>query len=129
MTAPQLVFLLALCAAGCDRGPALYHVSGSVTYDDKPLPAGQIFFDPDVSKGNDGPQGFAHIKAGEFDTAEGGRGVRGGPYVIRIQGFDGKPGNELPLGKPLFTNFRESRDLPKEKSEQNFDVLAKGKDM
>ena len=76
-------------------------------------------------KGQDAPQGSADIKDGKYDTALGGRGVLGGPYVIRINGFDGQTGNDLPLGKPLFTNHVESRDLPKEPSQQNFEIAKK----
>ena len=102
MTALRVAALVICClTTGCNRRPVLYHVSGTVTYDGQPLPAGQVFFDADLTKGHDGPQGFAYIKDGQFDTAQGGRGVLGGPYVIRIQGFDGKPGRELPLGKPF----------------------------
>ena len=102
----RVAALLSLATAGCGGGPKMYPVSGTVTYDGKPLPAGQISFEADVTKGHDGPQGMAYIKDGRFDTAQQkGKGVLGGPYVIRIQGFDGTPGNELPMGKPLFTDF------------------------
>ena len=37
----------------------------------------------------------------------------GGAYIARIDGFDGKPGNELPLGRSLFTNHQVKRDLPR----------------
>lgn len=113
--------------AGC-RGSKLYDVSGRVTYDGKPVPAGVIYFDPDFTKQNDGPQGYALIKDGSYSTAaQGGRGVAGGPHVVRIEGFDGKPGAELPLGKPLFTDYHEARDLPRARSEQDFTVLSNGK--
>jgi hypothetical protein len=121
--AVAVVFLV----VGCNRGPEMYSVSGTVTYDDRPLPAGQIFFEADVTKGHDAPQGFAYIKDGHFDTAQGGRGVVGGDYVIRIQGFDGKPGNELPLGKPLFNDYVEAPDLPRGPSQLEFSVPAHGK--
>jgi hypothetical protein len=114
--------------AGCDGQPRLHHVSGKVMYDGKPLPAGVIYFDPDVSKNNDGPQGYAIIQNGEYDTAAaGGKGVVGGPHIARIEGFDGKPGEELPLGRPLFTDFKQPLDLPKAASTQNFDVPARAR--
>jgi|GEM_PF-194924 len=116
---------LTLLAVGCS-GPTMYSVSGSVSFDGKPLPAGVIFFDPDVSKSNDGPQGYAIIKNGRYDTAApGGKGVVGGAYIARIEGFDGSPGEELPLGKPLFTDFQKAIELPKAKSTQNFDIPGK----
>jgi hypothetical protein len=114
-----------LLLAGCHQGPRLYPVSGKVMYGDKPLPAGVIYFDPDSSKKNDGPQGYAIIQNGEYNTAAtGGKGVIGGPHIVRIEGFDGKPGEELPLGRPLFTDFQQPLDLPKAPATQNFDVPA-----
>jgi hypothetical protein len=117
-----LVFLVSL--NGCNRSPPSYHVSGTVLFKGQPLPAGEIFFEPDASKGNQGPQGYAVIKEGKYDTAVTKRGIKGGPYNIRIEGFDGRPSNELPMGKPLFANSQEKRDLPQVNSEQNFSVNA-----
>lgn len=108
----RLLFFAAalLCLAGCadDR---LQEVSGTITHDGAPLPAGVIWFDPDPNHPAKPPQGFAYIKDGKFDTLNKGRGVRPGAYLVRVEGFDGKPGNELPLGKPLFTDFQEKRDF------------------
>jgi hypothetical protein len=120
-----VVVFLALAAAGCEQGPRRYNVAGTVTYDGRPLPAGMIYFDPDVSKKNDGPQGYAFIKDGKFDTAETKSGPVGGPHVARIEGFDGKPGEELPMGRPIFTDFSQPVDLPREDATLAFDVPAK----
>jgi hypothetical protein len=121
-----LVAAICLLPAGCGGGPKLYDVSGAVTYDGKPLPAGVIYFDPDVLKKNDGPQGYALIKDGAYSTADaGGKAVVGGPYLARIEGFDGKPGNELPLGKALFTDFQQAVDLPRAACTRDFDVPVK----
>lgn len=110
-----------LVGIGCsDR--AVYPISGKVTFQNKPVPAGEIFFDPDASKNNDGPQGHATIKAGVYNTAEGGKGIIGGAYVVRIQGYDGKQANELPLGHPIFETFTQSIDLPKTASTKDFEI-------
>jgi len=122
-----VIAVLPALMAACDRGLRLYPVKGTVTYDGQPLPAGQIFFEADISKGHDGPQGFAFVKQGKYDTTQGGRGVLGGPYVLRVEGFDGKEGVELPLGRPLFTDFSEQRDLPQQASEQNVTIAARKK--
>ena len=117
--------IFALVPCGCDSGPTLFHVSGQVTFGGKPLPAGVIYFDPDYMKKNDGPQGYALIKEGQFSTqAVGGRGVIGGPHLARIEGFDGKPANELPMGQPLFTDFSQPIDLPKSDTKVTFNVPA-----
>lgn len=115
-----VLWLLASVAAlpvGCGDGKEkLYDVSGTVTYHDKPVPLGTVFFDPDVTQGASGTQGFATIRDGRFSTALDGRGVRGGPHVLRVQGFDGKTANEAPYGQPLFAEYLLKRDLPKEDS-------------
>jgi hypothetical protein len=109
--------------AGCgDDGPRRYDVSGTVAYNGQPLPAGQIFFDPDAAKGHDGPQGYALIKDGRYNTAETDQGPIGGPHIVRIEGYDGKPGEELPLGRPLFNDFQQSVDLPQEDTKLDFVV-------
>lgn len=119
---PVLLVLSSLVAAGCGNS-GMYHVAGQVTCDGQPLPAGVLYFDPDVTRGNDGPQGYAMIKDGRYSTsAVGGKGVVGGAYVARIEGFDGRPGQELPLGRPLFTDFTQTLDLPAADSQQDFAV-------
>jgi hypothetical protein len=112
----------AIGLAGCAQEEKLYDVSGTVTYDGQPIPKGLIFFDPDVTKGGNGPQGFANIWDGKFTTADKGKGIRGGAYVIRVNGFDGKEAPEAPFGKFLFPEYTESRELPKEKSELKLDI-------
>ncbi|MBX7105335.1 MAG: hypothetical protein K1X57_14725 [Gemmataceae bacterium] len=107
--------LVAYAALGCGQGPAEYHVAGTVTWNGKPLPRGQIFFDPDLRKKNDGVQGYAMVEDGRFDTRKG-RATAGGPHVIRAAGFDGVAGSELPLGRPLFAEITIERDLPKQNS-------------
>jgi hypothetical protein len=102
--------------AGCGSEEKLYRVSGTVTYDGKPIPKGLIFFDPDGTKGTAGGQGFANILNGKYDTAAEGKGVRGGTYVVRVNGFDGKEANEAPFGQPLFPEYIGSKELPKEDS-------------
>lgn len=81
-----------------------------------------IWFDPDFSSKNDGPQGYAFIKDGKFDTAETKSGSIGGPHIVRIEGFDGKPGEELPMGRPIFTDFSQPVDLPAEGTTLDVDV-------
>jgi hypothetical protein len=114
-----------LALAGCRAGDKLYDVSGTVTYAGQPIPKGLIFFDPDASKGMAGTQGFANIEGGKFDTANRGKGIRGGAYVIRVSGFDGKEANEAPFGRPLFPEYQEKRDLPKANSTLDLDVPGK----
>jgi hypothetical protein len=116
----------AVLLIGCgEAGPPRYHVTGKVSFGGQPVPQGMIFFDPDVSKGNDGRQGFAFIKDGVFDTRLDGQPQIGGPHLVRIQAFDGKPGNELPLGRQLAPEFTTPVDFPKEESAHEFEVPKK----
>lgn len=113
---------LAVVIAGCGpQGPVRYRVQGSVTYDGKPVPVGRIIFNPDMTKGNRGPQGFAVIENGRFDTARNhGKGTSGGPMVVTIDAFE-------PSGagtRPLVSGHQESRDFPMAAAELTFDVPA-----
>jgi hypothetical protein len=125
----NLGFLLAaLVLAGCGTGDeVLYDVSGTATFDGKPIPKGVIFFDPDPTKGGAGGQGFANIWDGKYTTAEKGRGVRGGAYIIRLVGFDGKTGQEAPFGDFLFPEHQEAKELPKANSTLDFAINKKEK--
>lgn len=107
---PRLTLAAALLLAGC-ADDKLRDVTGTVTHGGAPVPKGVVWFDPDPAHPGNPPQGYAYIEDGAFTTAGTGRGVKPGPYLVRVEGFDGKPGEELPLGKPLFTDFREKRDL------------------
>jgi hypothetical protein len=108
--AAAVVALAGLSGCGDEK---LQDVTGTITYDGRPLPAGVVWFDPEPNHPGKPPQGYAYIKDGRFNTAEQGRGVKAGAYLVRVEGFDGKPGNELPMGKPLFTDFQEKREMPK----------------
>ena len=114
-----ILFVLGLAFfTGCSQQEKLYRVSGVVTYGGKPVPKGLIFFDPKT----DGPQGFANIVEGKFDTAQQGRGVRGGTYNVRVNGFDGKEANEAPFGQALFPEYTGTKDLPQQDSTYDLDI-------
>jgi len=128
------VFLAAsMLLAGCQPSVEGYRVSGKVTFNGAPVPAGKIYFNPDGSQGNSGASGYATIKDGQYDTAaEGGRPHAGGPMVVGIEGFDPSAKGEQAAGdtsgeetvKMLFPNYETKVDLPKETSTQDFDVPA-----
>jgi hypothetical protein len=119
--------LLVVALAGCgDGGPPRYHVQGKITLAGQPVPAGQIFFDPDLAKGVDGPSGFAMIKNGAFDTRENGQPQIGGPILVRIDAFDGKPGQELPMGRLMRPTYATAVELPQADATKDFDVPRSG---
>jgi hypothetical protein len=108
--ARSIAFASALAAgllAGC-QGDGLVPIHGTVTFAGQPVPAGVVWFDPDA--GNPAAQGYALIKDGRFVTADaGGRGIKPGAYVVRVEGYDGKPAGEFPMGKPIFRDHQEKR--------------------
>ncbi len=121
----RLVAMLApLVLAGCGpAGPARYDVSGTVTFDGQPVPLGTITFLP--APGNSGPGGSATIENGRYDTTVSGKGPTTGPHVAVISGFDGKAvgGVEKLLeGRPLFIEYRETIEIPQERTAVDFVV-------
>ena len=117
-----LVLTGAALLVGCCSGEQLHDVSGTITYEGKPVPKGLIFFDPE--KGTPGTQGFANIENGRFDTSVSGqgKGIRGGAYSVRISGFDGVVGPEAPFGKALFPEHEFKKDLAAQKQTLDYDV-------
>ncbi len=124
--------LLVSGLVGCG-GDAGYHVSGTVTFDGKPIPAGKIYFTPDNSKGNSGATGYATIENGAYNTsAEGGKPIVGGPTIVGIEGADpsvetdqnsADTSGEVTI-KSLFPYYTTTAELPEEDVVQDFDVPA-----
>jgi hypothetical protein len=126
LTRAGLVALVA--AAGCsDGGPRRYSVSGAVTLDGRPVPAGEIVFEPDPARGNNGPGSVVRIRDGRYQT-EPGLGVVGGAYIVRITAMSGTPFGDSLDGKPLLPGPRvEAVEFPAGESTRDFDVPAGGK--
>ncbi len=120
-----LVALAAAPAAGCgDGGAKRYSVSGAVSLGGRPVPAGEVVFEPDASKGNNGPGSVVRIRDGRYQT-EPGRGVVGGAYVVRITPMSGTPFGDSLDGKPLLPGPRvETVEFPAADSTRDFDVPA-----
>ncbi|MCA8993502.1 MAG: hypothetical protein KDA88_16055 [Planctomycetaceae bacterium] len=116
-----LLLLSATCiamASGCG-GPdvKLDHVSGTVTFDGKPVPYGQIQFVPNKQHDQSGPAGSAEIVDGKFSTENGGKGLVFGSYSVRITAFSAKPPQtegesaEEAAVTPLFTGYEMEMDV------------------
>ena len=117
-----------LMQAGCgvQDGPERYKLSGSVTMSDgKPVPAGEINFEPDHLAGNTGPGSMAQIQKGQY-TLPTDQGVVGGKYTVTISPFDGVAFGESIQGKPLTkAQHVEKVDLPTKNSTRDFKVNVK----
>lgn len=123
------VLLTACVTAGC--GPSdRYALSGSVTFDGKPIPAGTITFLP-FGGGKPGrTAGFCKIKAGTYATKTG-RNPGSGPHRVMISGCDGVPYQsrmgeiveDQSMGKQMFPTHLIIIDVP-EKSGTVFDFAV-----
>jgi len=119
--------MLAALLSGCG-GEKIYNLSGTITFQGKPVPRGYIVFEPDTSAGNNGAAAFAKIMDGHYDTRnEDGRGTLGGSHLVRIRAFDGIPAGELRDGRLLFPDYSTTADLPKHDATQDFEVPASAK--
>lgn len=112
-------------ALGCSRQePGRCDLHGTITFNGKPIPAGSIVFEPDASRGNHGASGFAVIKGGRYDTRQAGKRIPAGPVTLWVSGFDGTPGSDSGLGKPLFPTYTMKRDVSPQMPTLDVDVPA-----
>jgi hypothetical protein len=114
-------------AVGCG-GDGNHRLSGKVTFKGQPVPAGKVYIMPDGAKGNTGPAGYANIKDGLYDTAAiGGKGTKGGPVKIAVEGIDPTPpagaGPDV-TSTVLFARYETTADLPDADSTKDIDVPA-----
>ncbi len=124
-----LLLLLLFALSGCGakvKGPERFQVTGTVTFDGKPVPAGEIIFAPDTAAGNNGPGSLAEIEDGKYTTTFG-KGVVGGAYILRVSGSDGVSTDDLPSGKSLFSGYEVKHDFPKKDSTFDIEAPAKSK--
>jgi hypothetical protein len=119
-----LVFFGCTLLGGCSSRDKGFAVSGTVTFDGRPVPAGRIYFDPDPKTNPNSPQGFADIQDGHYDTAQSGRGTPGGMFTVRIEGFDGRSTAQFSFGQPLFNTHQERVELPAATTQKDFHVPA-----
>lgn len=113
--------LLTTCVGCGDDGK--YKVTGTVNFNGKPVPAGEIRFTPD--KGNKAPMVLVRIKNGAYETPDD-KGLVGGAYQLRVSGFGSAGNTKDPtapdFGKPLFKTYREDVEFPKDDYEHNIEI-------
>src|SRR5262249_42607405 len=124
----EAAFLAAVLLGGCGTDDsARYPVSGTVTIGGKAVPVGEVVFEPDSSRGNNGPGSVAQIKDGRYGTGAK-LGVVGGPYIVRITPFDGVSNQHSSGGKPLLrAPYVVCVEFPSEKSSHDFDIPVGGR--
>jgi len=114
----------ALVVAGCGRGGVeRFDVSGKVTFNGAPVPAGLVIFDPALDEKQDGVEGFAEIHDGRYGTRGQKKGISGGRYRVRIRGFS-VPEKEGAAPRKLFDEYQVTVDFPRDSTEHDFEVPA-----
>jgi hypothetical protein len=108
-----LLFLACIVVAGCgQRGvPPRFQVQGTVTFKGRPVPSGTIRFEPDGSRGNQGPVSVIPIREGHYRSDQ--PGVKGsikGPLVVWISGYPARDPN-VEIQPPLFPEYRTTVDM------------------
>jgi hypothetical protein len=109
--------------SGCGDGVQRVRVSGQATFQGKPIPYGNITFEPDTAKGNQGPQGYTQIRDGKYDTDSSGVGPCPGPQLVHIVAYP-----DLSSGAPRKSmrviDFHTNVELPRQAHTHDFEVPA-----
>jgi len=126
ITATLVLLVLAVglpLAGGCGKSKVQRHnLSGKVTFRGKPVPVGLIVFEPDATKGSRGPQGYAQIFDGRYETDKFGKGAVLGAMNVEITGFPPGDGSEGNPGAPLFPPYKTQTQISPETTTLDFDV-------
>lgn len=120
------LFIILLCVGCSGEGSGVdrYEIQGNVTFNNEPVPAGQIIFEPDTKNGGQGPAAIAEIKNGQYQIPEN-KGIVGGPHVVRIIGYKGIAMGDSEVdggGEMLFPEY--SKPVKLEKKNSILDVLV-----
>jgi hypothetical protein len=114
---------LMMLVVGCKPKSDRLSFEGAVTWKGQPIPAGRVYFTPNVSKGGSGPQGYALITDGRYDTSsESSKGCHAGAHSAEVHGFDGQ--GDKGFGNPLFAPYSISIEVPAEGGTIDLEVPA-----
>lgn len=92
-----------------------------MTFAGRPVPNGLIRFEPDASRGNHGPVGYAPIINGRYTTAtDGSKGALKGPLVAIMTGGPA-PDPQVEFPKMWFEEHRATLDLDPKAHVSRFD--------
>lgn len=122
------ILSLALLAQGCGDGTDRIDIEGTATFDDQPIPFGDVMFIPDQEQGHVAPAGSAAINDGTFSTAIDGQGIVPGPHTLRITAYPTMPvamedeTAEILEVEPLFVDYTIQADI----TGPTFDIVVPG---
>jgi hypothetical protein len=115
-------------AVGCSAKQEMAQVSGKVTFQGKPVPAGWISFTPEPGKGS---VRVCQIKDGVYDSSkEENPGIYPGKNLIKIAGFNGKKEFRWGQGKQIFNPVDDTLDVAPGSMTKDFEIPdSAGKDV
>ena len=116
----------AVASCGRQSGPPRYALSGTVTFDGKPVPAGEIQFAADTERGNKRTGTSGQMNEGRYQTLAD-KGTVGGPHVTTVCGYDGKRASGRPLRGVTLSSLLRQVDLSRETTTYDFQVPSKKK--
>ncbi len=111
------IFLVAICLGfcfvpGCGGRKDLSPLHGTVTFGDQPLECGSITFvcvDTAENGQAPAPPTAVGVKDGKY-ALDKKYGLLKGKYRVAVNGLEGKPRGDLPLGLNIFPEHRELFD-------------------
>jgi hypothetical protein len=124
---------ICLGLAGCEGdGLERHQVSGTVSYQGRPVEYGTIVFEPEASAGQIAPTSFARIESGKYQT-ERAESPTTGRYNVRVMGFDkakmkqNTPPEEIIELPELFPAYSVSVEIPPPDDRLDIEVPSKGR--
>jgi hypothetical protein len=109
--------------AGCSKPEfERFPLEGNIRFAGEPVTSGFIVFEPDTAKGNRGPQGYASIVHGRYETDSTGKGPVAGPIKVRIVGLKAGGAASEDRGISLFEPYETSIDVSAATSAIDFEV-------
>ncbi|WP_437228946.1 hypothetical protein SH661x_001169 [Planctomicrobium sp. SH661] len=117
---------LLVVTAGCgrDSGASRSEVSGRVTFQGAPVHSGTVTFEPDITRGNSGPQSIASIQDGVYKTPYG-LGPEAGHFIVRVEGFgqaEKVEAGTLSFPQRLFQAYETQAEISSKSNTLDIDV-------
>lgn len=107
--------ILSLALASCGSGePKRHRITGTVTFEGKPVEFGAIFFEPTESVGKIAPTVYLPVRDGKYDTND--KGPVAGKYRVIIGGMDKSrervDSDGITHTPQLFQDYKFEVDIP-----------------
>jgi hypothetical protein len=125
----RIVSLALVALAGCG-GESLdrYPLTGTVTYDGKPVESGVIFFEPKASAGKLAPTVYLSIEDGKLDAEN--EGPVKGTYHVIVRGYDKSKervdDDGITITPQLFPDYEFDVEIPPPDNVLNVEVPKGG---